>query len=135
MTPVDPTPLLRYSLRANAAFSTVSGATCLVAATPLAASLGMPQPALITSLGANLLVFALLLVWLAAQREIRIPLALGIVAADVAWVIGSAAVIAAGPLTTAGNWTVAAVANVVLLFAVLQYAGVRRLRKPVPTPA
>ena len=48
---------------------------------------------------------------------------------DVLWVLGSVALIFSNqiPLTVAGKWAVALVADVVALFAVLQYVGVRRM--------
>ncbi len=45
------------------------------------------------------------------------------------WVIGSALVILAGPLTLVGNPAVAAVAVAVLLFALLEVVGLARLRE------
>jgi hypothetical protein len=45
------------------------------------------------------------------------------------WVIGSAVVILAGPLTLIGNLAVAALAAAVLLFAVLEVVGLTRLRE------
>jgi hypothetical protein len=45
------------------------------------------------------------------------------------WVIGSAVVILAGPLTLIGNLAVAALAAAVLLFGVLEVVGLTRLRE------
>ena len=120
--------LLRLSLRGNAAFSTLCGLTSLLAAGSLAAALGIPEPALLTSLGLQLLVFAGLLALLASRPAIRPGLALAVVAADVLWVIGTGPVLVAGILTPLGSWTAFAVANVIALFAVLQYLGIRRMR-------
>jgi hypothetical protein len=120
--------LLRTSLRANAAFSTLCGLTSLSAAAPLAAALGVPEPAILTSLGAQLLGFAALLVWLASRPTIRAGLALAVVVADALWVVGTVPLLMAGVLGPAGNWTAFAIANVVGLFGVLQYVGIRRMR-------
>lgn len=46
---------------------------------------------------------------------------------NVAWVLGSAALIVEGPLTGIGNAAVAVVAVAVLGFAVLEVLGLRRL--------
>ncbi|MGH7455699.1 MAG: hypothetical protein ACRENG_30365, partial [bacterium] len=54
---------------------------------------------------------------------------------DAAWVIGSAILIFAGTLSTTGNWLVAIVADIVLLFAVLQFFGIRRLQQQQPAKA
>lgn len=120
--------LLRSSLRGNAAFSTLCGLTSLLAATALAPALGVPEPMMLTSLGVQLLVFATLLVWLASRPAIRPALALAVVAADVLWVVGTVPLLVAGVLTPLGSWTAFAIANVVALFAALQYLGVRRMR-------
>jgi hypothetical protein len=45
------------------------------------------------------------------------------------WVAGSVAVMEVGSLTRVGNWAVAAVAAAVLVFAVLESVGLRRLRE------
>jgi len=44
-------------------------------------------------------------------------------------VLGSIAVIEFGPLTTVGNLAVAAVALAVLVFAILEVVGLRRLQE------
>lgn len=46
---------------------------------------------------------------------------------NIAWVIGSAPLILAGPLTLLGNLAVAAVAAAVLGFTLLEIIGLRRL--------
>ncbi len=131
----DPSRLLRHSLRANAAFSLLSGAIFIAASGPLAELLGLGDARQVSGLGANLSVFAVLLLVLAAQRSIGVWLAGCVVAADGAWFLASAGVIAAGPLSTSANAAVALVASVVLAFAILQYAGIRRLRAVGPRPS
>ena len=123
----EPARLLRNALRANACFSALSGCTLLAFSGSLAPWLGAPDAALLTGLGLNLAVFAGLLVLLASRPVIRRGLALTVVWLDLGWVAGSAVVLLAGVLTTAGAWSVALVADVVLAFALLQYLGVRRL--------
>lgn len=119
--------LLRTSLRANAGFSALCAGTALVAAAPLAAALGIPEPRLLTSLGVQLLGFAALLIVLASRPVIRIGLALAVVIADALWVAATLPVLLSGLLTAAGNWTACAIAIVVGLFGVLQTLGIRRL--------
>ena len=78
-------------------------------------------------MGANLVIFAGLLLWLASRDEISPGLALAVVAADGLWVLGSWIAMSAGMVTGQGWWTVGIVADVVLLLAILQYVGVRRI--------
>ena len=54
-------------------------------------------------------------------------------ALNIAWVVASLAVIAAGWLSAAGNWAVGLVADVVLIFAILQAVGLRRMGSEVAT--
>jgi len=48
---------------------------------------------------------------------------------NVAWIVGSVGLLFVGSLSTVGNWTVTIAANIVLLFAVLQFYAIRRLRR------
>ena len=127
--------LLRLALRGNAAFSATSGLISLVAAAPLAAGLGVPDPMVLTSLGAQLLVFAAFLVWLSTRERIHPGVTMGVIVADAAWVVGTVPLLAAGILTTLGVWTALGVADVVALFAVLQWIGLRRMRRTIPVGA
>jgi hypothetical protein len=121
--------LLRLALRGNAAFSTTCALIGLIASAPLASALGVPNAGVLVGLAAQLLVFAAFLVWLSRRPQIHPAVALGVILADVAWVVGTVPVVAGGTLTTAGVWTALAVADVVALFAVLQGVGLRRMRR------
>ena len=57
------------------------------------------------------------------------------VALNIAWVVASLAVIAAGWLSAAGNWAVGLVADVVLIFAILQAVGLRMGSEAASRPA
>ncbi len=126
--PTDPARWLRLSLRANATFSAVSGSGMLFAASAIAGLLGIEPALLVRITGVNLLGVAALLVWLASREVIKPSLAMAVVVADLLWVAGSAALLPARVFSTTGNWLVAGVADVVLLFAILQYVGIRRMR-------
>ncbi len=126
--PTDPARWLRLSLRANATFSAVSGSGMLFAASTIAGLLGIEQTLLVRITGVNLLGFAALLVWLASREVIKPSLAIAVVGADLLWVAGSAGLLPARVFSPTGNWLVAGVADVVLLFAILQYVGIRRMR-------
>jgi hypothetical protein len=76
-----------------------------------------------------LLLFAAGLFRNAARAELNQTEAWIAVALDVAWVIGTTALIFAGVFSATGNWVVALVGDVVLLFAVLQFWGLRKLRR------
>lgn len=125
----DPSRLLRRALRGNAVFSLLSGGFMLVADGLVAAILGA-YTALgpIHFVGINLVLFSGLLFWLGSRDVIPENAALAVVGADLAWVLGSWVAMAGGWVSGQGWWAVGAVADVVLIFAVVQYLGVRRLR-------
>ncbi|MDJ0868538.1 MAG: hypothetical protein QNK03_20690 [Myxococcota bacterium] len=123
----DRAAFLRNSLRANAAFSTLSGVLFALAGAPIADFLGVAPPLLVTFVGLNLLGFAAALVWLASRPALPVRLAVIVIGADLAWVAGTLLLVFAEAFTRAGATAALAVANVVLVFAVLQTIGVRRL--------
>jgi hypothetical protein len=53
-----------------------------------------------------------------------------VIGGDLLWVVASYAILLAGrpALTTAGSWSVGILAEIVALFAVIQFVGLRRLR-------
>ena len=120
--------LLRLALRGNAAFSTLSGLGFLAASPAIAAFLGDIPSSEIASIGASLLVFAAFLVWLSLRPQIPPALVLGVIAGDLAWVVGTVLALFAGVFTPSGAIAAIGVANVVLAFAVLQWVGLRRTR-------
>ena len=120
--------LLRNTLRANAVFSEISGLVFLLFAGRLSALIGIQPPLVFTVMGAVVLGYGALL-WLGTrQPEVSRTLAIFAIVADVLWVVDSAVVLLTGwlPLTTAGMWIVAILADIVLVFAILQFVGLRR---------
>jgi len=133
----SPARLLRVALRANAAFSTLSALAFLTLSGPIAAFVGAMGGRDVVILGVQLGIFAFWLWWLAARPAIPRWQVWVIIALDILWVVGSFQTVLAPPpaLTTGGKWAIAMVADVVGLFALLQFIGVRRLRKPALTAA
>ncbi|MCI0488605.1 MAG: hypothetical protein L0229_18615 [Blastocatellia bacterium] len=119
--------MLRLALRANGVFSALSGAVLIVASDYVTALIGIEASLVPT--GVLLLGFAAGLLWNARREVINRTEAWIAVALDLAWVIGTAGLIFAGVFNSTGNWVVALVGDVVLLFAVLQFLGLRRLRR------
>ena len=70
-----------------------------------------------------------LLAWLLNSRGPR-DTGLLATASDIAWVVGSIIFLVSDALslTTAGNWDVLIVGDVVLLFAIAQILGLRRMK-------
>lgn len=124
----DRQSLLRNSLRGNAAFSTLSGLTFLLGAEGLAGAIGLGDARILTGTGVQLLGFAALLAYLASRETLHLPTAMLIVWADLAWVVGTIPVVAFDLLNRTGSIGAVAIADIVLVFALLQYLGVRRIR-------
>jgi len=121
--------LLKKALTGNAVFSVVSGVAILFANRWLVKFLGLPERVSLAILGVSLIGYAALL-WLNAHRpKIKITDAWVAVSMDVIWVVVSYALILAVPFSVGGKWLVALVAELVLAFAILQWLGIRRIRK------
>ncbi|NNL67935.1 MAG: hypothetical protein HKP30_16925 [Myxococcales bacterium] len=131
----DPQRLLRNSLRANGAFSTLSGLAFTFGSGALASAFGLPDPRILFAVGLGLLGFAGCLAFVSSRPEIPTGTALQIVWADLAWVVGTVPLVALGPLNGTGTIAALAIADVVLVFAILQYLGVRRVRRRTPIAA
>jgi len=125
----DQTSLLRQALRGNGLFSALSGLVFLFGARPLAAFMGLPWPAALMGVGLVTILYAGLLFWMTAQPSINRSFARATVVLDGIWVIASIAILLSGwpPLTIAGKWAIALLAEVVAVFAILQAAGLRRM--------
>jgi len=125
----DRTSFLRRSLQLDGIASGLCGVLLLAAASPISALMGLADPSIARLLGAFLMIYAAALLYNAARATISRREAVAAVVLNAGWVLGSALVILAGPLTPVGNLAVAAVAAAVVLFAVMEIVGLRRLRE------
>ena len=128
---MDRSSFLRKALLANAAFSTLCGIAMLAAPESLSRLVGLGDPRELRDLGASLLVFAVFLTVTATRRRLRAWAAGIFTAMDIAWVVGTAALLIARPevLNATGKVAAVVVALVVADFAVLQIIGIRRLTR------
>ncbi len=127
--------LLRRVLQANAVFSTISGPALIIGAKPLSRLMGIDHWWILAVIGVVLLAFAVGLV-LNSRRDIIVEKeVVQAIVSDGVWVLGSVIVAFIGVLTTAGIWMVAIVACLVLSFAILQAAGLRKLRRAASRPS
>jgi len=121
--------LLKKALTGNAVFSVVSGLAILFANHWLVKFLGRPDKVSLAILGVSLIVYAAIL-WLNARRpSIKITDAWIAVIMDAVWVMGSYVLIFVVPFSVGGKWVVALVAELVLAFAIVQWLGIRKIRK------
>src|SRR5229473_5079260 len=121
--------LLKKALASNAVFSVVSGVVILSADRWLVKFLGLPEKVSLAILGVSLIVYAAILWFNARRPKIKITDAWVAVIMDVIWVVGSYTLILVIPFSVGGKWVVALLAEVVLAFAILQWLGIRRVRK------
>jgi hypothetical protein len=124
----EPACFLRKALIGNALFSTLSGLVILFAQSWVLRILGLPRVNLLI-LGMGLIAFAATLVINARRQRVKTSDAWVAVWMDVAWVLGSYVLIFVVPFSMGGKWVVGVVAELVFLFAILQFVGIRRLRK------
>ena len=121
--------LLRMALMGNALFSTLSGVIILFAQGWVIRILGLSKNVSLAILGIGLLAFAVNLVINARRQQVKTSDAWIAVSMDLAWVLGSYVLIFVVPFSAEGKWVVAVVAELVSVFAVLQFLGIRRIQK------
>ena len=128
MNPTGKEAFLRKSLLANAVFTVVSGLGLVVFAHPLAAVMGVVGAFPLRIVGVVLLLYAVDLFRTVFEKRLARGRILYFIAMDALWVIGSVVLLwgLAVPFTPAGQWIILMVADVVGVFAVLQYVGLRK---------
>jgi hypothetical protein len=117
---------LRRLLLADAAISGVTGVLLLVATPMLARWLALPA-ALLRDAGFSLLPFAALVLYLAKRDILPRGGVLAVIAMNLAWVIGSVALLFLVTSNPLGSAFVIVQAIAVAALAEMQYAGLRRI--------
>ncbi|MEK7326011.1 MAG: hypothetical protein AAB217_12210 [Chloroflexota bacterium] len=125
----DNATLLRRALQGNTVFSGVSGLALAFAARPLASLMGLPSPLILTVIGLGVLGYAAIVFRISTRPSISRGEAIFTVIADSSWVVGSLVLLLTGwvAFTLAGKWLIAVAADIVAVFALLQFVGLRRL--------
>lgn len=132
--------LLRRALLGNMIFSTLSAGLFFFGSQSVAEFMGIADVmvfdiingnSFILLLGLGLAIFAIDLLYMATRPTINTTMAGSIVGADLIWVAASwlLLITAAIPFSDAGNWAVLLVADVVLIFAIVQAVGIRRMTR------
>ena len=121
--------LLLRALRLNAIFSATSAVMLVLAGRWLATQLGLASTIPVYVTAALLALFALQLGNIVRTGEIRTLEIAGIIAGDLAWVIGSVVLVALyyTSITAIGLLLVDAVAFGVLYLAIQQFRGLRKI--------
>lgn len=123
--------LLRKALYGNSIFCALSGLDFAIFSKPISNFLGLSNSWVILVLGIILVLYGIEVFIFARKEKISEGFAKFVIVADIAWVIGSAILIFTNliPFTTAGKWAIAIIADIVLVFAIVQYVGLKRLTK------
>lgn len=129
--PTDHTIFLRRCLQLDGIASGLCGVLRLATAQPISVLMGLADSGIARAVGALLVIHAAALLYNAARATVSRAEAVAAVALNAGWVLGSALLILAGPLTMVGNRAVAAVGAAVLLFTMLEVVGLARLRETV----
>lgn len=121
--------LLRFALLGNSLFCFLSGLDFVLFPGPVASFLGLASPTVIFVLGVILVAYTLIIFSQSRAPSVDLSFARYAIILDLLWVIGSALLVFTDliALTTAGKWAIAIIADIVLVFAILQYVGLRRI--------
>ncbi len=120
--------LLRRALQTDGLISAALGLLGALAAGPIASFMGLPNLLPILILGIGLVVWGFGIYALSSREGIDRRLPIVVILANIAWVAGSAIILAADlfGLTGGGRWGVLLVADAVVLLTIAEFVGLRR---------
>ncbi|WP_374979357.1 hypothetical protein PSGK_22065 [Pseudomonas solani] len=132
MTTVQPSPLLRRVLQLDALVSGAAGLLMTLGAGPLSSLLALPA-ALLTGAGLLMLPWCAVLLWLARRETLDRRAVWAVIAVNAVWVVDSLLLLVSGWVqpTLLGQAFVIAQALAVVLFAELQFFGLKRSTEAV----
>ena len=124
---IQPSTFLSRALLADAIFSGVAAVTLTLGAGMLAPLLNLPE-ALLRETGLFLIAYTALVGWLGTRSSLMKALVLFVIVGNVAWTLGSIALLFSGAVSPnlLGQVFVVAQAIATGVFAELQYIGVRK---------
>jgi hypothetical protein len=123
---IDRTRFLRRALMADGVVSGLSGLLLVAAPRAIAALIGT-STVIVASVGVSLLLYGFFLVRNARRESPSRAEAVAAVALNVAWLLGTVAVVVAGVLTREGNWAAILVGDAVMAFTGLEVVGLRKM--------
>jgi hypothetical protein len=121
---------LRNVMRADAVFGIISGLFAIIDAGYIAEFLGAGDSFLYMALGVLLLIHSAALLYFSRSAEVPRWFVWVAIVEDVLWIDASLFLVFTGMfgLSEAGRWALFIVSDAVLAFAILKYAGLRRMR-------
>jgi len=119
--------LLKNTLAANATFSTISGILLAIFPDKFAEHFGLENALIFRIIGVILLFFAGFV--FSQVKKYDIKLVKFIISQDILWVVGSALLLLLQPfgISETGNYMIGGVAVIILLFAIGQIQGLKKL--------
>jgi hypothetical protein len=122
------THLLQSAVRGNSVFSAISGAILVVASGSIASFMGIASPIPLLVMGTGIVGFALIMFYIISRHPISISFGRMIFAVDTAWVVATVLILAFDlfGLTTEGRWLLLIIGDIVALFAIAEFIGLRR---------
>jgi hypothetical protein len=130
ITQINDTNLLRRAVQLDAVATGAMALLLVLAAAPLSGLLHLSET-LLRGAGAVLLVYVAFLGWLLLRERIGAPMAWTVITINALWTLASFVLLAAGWIApnALGVTFVVAQALAVLVFAELQYVGLKRRRR------
>ena len=121
--------LLRSALLGNSIFCFLSGLGFALFSGSVANFLGLSSSTAILVLGIILTTYGLIVFTQARAKTLDLAFARYVISLDVLWVIGNAVLVFTDlvAFTIAGKWAIFIVADIVLIFAIVQFVGLRRV--------
>lgn len=120
--------LLQKAILGNAIFSGTSGLLFLLFSNPAAGFLGLEENIWILGVGVILLLYTPVLYWISKRTPVEHWIAWLIIGLDILWIVGSVILIFGifVEFSIPGKWAIAIVADIVAVFAIAQYLGLRK---------
>jgi len=120
--------LLHNVLRINSAFSGLFGLVFILFPGKVSEMFGITNPFPITITGILLIGWEIFVSQLVRKPQVSVPGTWIVILGDLSWVVGSIALLLGDwlSLTNTGFWFIAIIADIILVFAIVQYIGLRR---------
>ena len=123
--------LLRNALRGNSIFSAMSGLITAIGAGVLVQFMDVGSVALYLVVGIALIIHAVMLYLNTRTDRINVGFAWYAIIGDVLWVLATAFILLTDSfnLSSEGKWLLLFIGDIVLLFAIAQFWGLRRMNR------
>ncbi len=121
----------QWAVEADGAFCVLAGLVFLLGANGVSQFMGAQSSAVIGIIGLGTLLYGIGLLYDVFKGKVNTRLLQVAIRLDVVWIVASVVLLVAAPaaLNTEGRWTVLILADVVAMFGIWKYTGLRRLNR------